>query len=153
MFIELAFGIDDEAALVTDTITRTPDRPKVHTRAGAAVSVCHGAPAWPFRDGVAAALRARGTNMPVHNTQCADMNATYHSILDEMTSAEENDATGAKKQQIVIEALTAAGWVDDNNHIEIVKYIKLIAWIAKRPELLIAINRVKRASSKCCISV
>ena len=146
MFIELAFGIDDaEVALVTETPN---GRPKVHTRAGAS----QGVPVWPFRDGVGAALRSRGTNMRAVYTRRADMNATYRSLVEEMAAAEQTTATGAEKRVVVIEALTAAGWVDDSNRTEVTRYINIIAWIARRPELLVAINRV-RASSKCCIAV
>ena len=154
MFIELAIGIDDEALDEAAPVADTPDRPKVHTRAGANARVCQGVSAWPYRD-VAAALRSIGTNMPVvHNTQRASMNATFRSIVDEMTVAEQTTSTGTEKQQLVIQALTAAGWVDDNNRSEVMRYINLVAWIAKRPELLVAINAgVKRASSKCCIAV
>ena len=80
------------------------------------------------------------------------MNATFRTIIEEMTAVEETSATGAEKRQLVIEALTAAGWVDDSNRTEVTRYINIIAWVAKRPELLVAINRV-RASSKCCVSV
>ena len=138
MFIEL---------ILDDAVAEAPDRPAVNAR----VSVCQGVPAWPFRDGVAAALRAVGTNMTVYNTQRTDMNATFRTIVEEMTAVEETSATGAEKRQIVIEALMAAGWIDDSTRSEATRYIQLLAWVAKRPELLVAINRV-RASSKCCIS-
>ena len=32
--------------------------------------------------------------------------------------------------------LEAAGWVDDSNRTKVERYIDLVIWIAKRPELL-----------------
>ena len=77
------------------------------------------------------------------------MHATFKSIVEEMHVVENHPITGFKKRDIVLAALEAAGWVNDSNKSDISKYIDLICWISKRPELMIAINAAK---TSCCIA-
>ena len=63
------------------------------------------------------------------------MQATFTSIVTEMVSAEKTRAPGPEKHALVVTALEAAGWVDDSNRAEVERYIDLVIWIAKRPEV------------------
>ena len=75
------------------------------------------------------------------------MQATFTSIVTEMVSAEKTRAPGPEKHEFVMKALTAAGWVDGSNRAEVERYIDLVIWIAKRPEVLAGLQAAQR---KCC---
>ena len=75
------------------------------------------------------------------------MQATFTSIVAEMASAEKTRAPGPEKHEFVMKALEAAGWVDDSNRTEVERYIDLVIWIAKRPEVLTGLQAAQR---KCC---
>ena len=75
------------------------------------------------------------------------MQATYSTILTEMVHAEKTRAPGPEKHEFVMKALEAAGWVDDSNRNEVERYIDLVIWIAKRPEVLAGLQAAQR---KCC---
>ena len=63
------------------------------------------------------------------------MQTTFTTIVTEMVSAEKTRAPGPEKHALVVTALQAAGWVDDTNRAEVERYIDLVIWIAKRPEV------------------
>ena len=75
------------------------------------------------------------------------MQATYESLVTEMVAAEKTRAPGQEKHEFVMKALEAAGWVDDSNRTEVERYIDLVIWIAKRPEVLAGLQAAQR---KCC---
>ena len=75
------------------------------------------------------------------------MQATFTSIVTEMVSAKKTRAPGPEKHALVVAALEAAGWVDDSNRTEVERYIDLVIWIAKRPEVLTGLQAAQR---KCC---
>ena len=75
------------------------------------------------------------------------MQATFTSIVTEMISEEKTRAPGPEKHALVVSALEVAGWVDDTNRNEVERYIDLVIWIAKRPEVLAGLQAAQR---KCC---
>ena len=75
------------------------------------------------------------------------MQATYSTLVTEMVAAEKSRAPGPEKHALVVTALQAAGWVDDSNRAEVERYIDLVIWIAKRPEVLAGLQAAQR---KCC---
>jgi hypothetical protein len=54
---------------------------------------------------------------------------------------------GPEKHALVVTALEAAGWVDDSNRTEVERYIDLLIWVAKRPEVLAGLQAARR---RCC---
>ena len=75
------------------------------------------------------------------------MQATYSTLVTEMVAAEKSRAPGPEKHAFVVTALEAAGWVDDSNRAEVERYIDLVIWIAKRPEVLAGLQAAQR---RCC---
>ena len=75
------------------------------------------------------------------------MQATYSTLVTEMVAAEKSRAPGPEKHEFVMKTLEAAGWVDDSNRAEVERYIDLVIWIAKRPEVLAGLQAAQR---KCC---
>ena len=75
------------------------------------------------------------------------MQATYSTLVTEMVAAEKSRAPGPEKHALVVTALEAADWVDDSNGAKVERYIGLIIWIAKHPEVLAGLQAAQR---KCC---
>ena len=75
------------------------------------------------------------------------MQATYSTLVTEMVAAEKTRAPGQEKHEFVMKALTAAGWVDDTNRAEVARYIDLVIFIAKSPEMLAGLQAAQR---RCC---
>ena len=75
------------------------------------------------------------------------MQATYSTLVTEMVAAEKTRGAGPEKHEFVMKALEAAGWVDDSNRAEVERYIDLVIWIAKRPEVLAGLQAAQR---RCC---
>ena len=75
------------------------------------------------------------------------MQATFLALVTAMVAAEKTPAPGAEKHALVVTALEAAGWVDESNRTEVERYIDLVIWIAKRPEVLAGLQAAQR---KCC---
>ena len=75
------------------------------------------------------------------------MQATYSTLVSEMVAVEKSRAPGPGKHALVVTALQAAGWVDDSNRAEVERYIDLVIWITKRPEVLAGLQTAQR---RCC---